>query len=386
MAIDIGAGAAVYAYNCATGNTEIDKTNPANATGVLTTFQVYAGATITNFKVGTAYGSGTSFTSRDYVSIGEVTSGSVQTFTGLACDVQTGDCIINHPPSGYIRHSTTGGSGIVYRSGDSFDGLVHTYTSGAAAGRVSLYSTGINVATVTTQEESDVSSSGMTGNGNITDTGGSGSDVTRRGFCYMEGTSGDPDANGTTLYAGEVVGSTANPSVAAKAFTAVNCTGLTKANGVLKIDLKCDAPEKLSNTGYQFELTSAGKSDTNEWDFYPPRSEITTSYKTFYFPLSACGSQGGELDVTAINYIRWYASSTDSSNITVSWRNAAILIGQTAVFDDGTFGTGSFSKSITGLSPSTNYRIRAYAVNVAETSYGTTVQARTLDHPYAIIF
>lgn len=256
MAITIGAGAANYGSACSTGNTEIDKTNPANATGVLTTFQVYAGATISNFKIGTAYGSGTSFTSRDYVSIGEVTSGSVQTFTGLACDVQTGDYIINHAPSGHIRYSTTGGSGVVYRSGDSFDGEAHTYTVGYASSRLSIYSTGISAATVTTQEESDVTSSGMVANGNITDTGGFGSDVTRRGFCYMEGTSGDP----------------------------------TTANSV--------------------------------------------------------------------------------------------------AYDDGTFGTGSFSKAITGLSPDTSYRIRAYAVNAAGTAYGATVQAQTLTGftPYAIIF
>lgn len=165
--------------------------------------------------------------------------------------------------------------------------------------------------------------------GTITVTnGGSGSDVTRRGFCYMEGTSGDPDANGTTLYAGKVVGTPSSNPVALKAFTAVNCTGLTKANGVLKIDIKCDAPEKLSSSlGRQIELTSSGKADTNEWSIVPPLSEITASYKTFYLPLSGATTTGGELDVTAINFIRIYAYSTDSSNITLSWRNAAILIG-----------------------------------------------------------
>ncbi len=47
-------------------------------------------------------------------------------------------------------------------------------------------------------------------------------------------------------------------------------------------------------------------------------------------------------------------------------------------YDDGDFGTGAFTKSITGLSPNTSYRVRAYAVNSAGTSYGTTVQVTTL--------
>ncbi len=48
------------------------------------------------------------------------------------------------------------------------------------------------------------------------------------------------------------------------------------------------------------------------------------------------------------------------------------------VYDDGSFGTGAFNKSITGLTPNTSYRVRAYAVNSAGTSYGTTVSVTTL--------
>jgi len=47
-------------------------------------------------------------------------------------------------------------------------------------------------------------------------------------------------------------------------------------------------------------------------------------------------------------------------------------------YDDGSFGTGAFNKSITGLTPNTSYRVRAYAVNSAGTSYGTTVDVTTL--------
>jgi hypothetical protein len=47
-------------------------------------------------------------------------------------------------------------------------------------------------------------------------------------------------------------------------------------------------------------------------------------------------------------------------------------------YDDGSFGTGAFTKIISGLTPNTSYRVRAYAVNSAGTGYGTTVQVTTL--------
>ena len=53
-------------------------------------------------------------------------------------------------------------------------------------------------------------------------------------------------------------------------------------------------------------------------------------------------------------------------------------------YDDGTFGTGTFSKVLTGLSPSTNYRVRPYAVNSAGTGYGTTVQLTTLTDEHTL--
>ncbi len=53
-------------------------------------------------------------------------------------------------------------------------------------------------------------------------------------------------------------------------------------------------------------------------------------------------------------------------------------------YDDGNFGTGTFNKVITGLSPSTNYRVRPYATNSGGTGYGTTVQLTTLTDEHTL--
>lgn len=46
-------------------------------------------------------------------------------------------------------------------------------------------------------------------------------------------------------------------------------------------------------------------------------------------------------------------------------------------YDDGDYGTGAYTKTITGLKANTTYRVRAYAVNSAGTGYGSTVSAIT---------
>ncbi|MDD4381726.1 MAG: hypothetical protein PHE21_00040 [Candidatus Dojkabacteria bacterium] len=52
-------------------------------------------------------------------------------------------------------------------------------------------------------------------------------------------------------------------------------------------------------------------------------------------------------------------------------------VADSTAYDDGTFGTGAYTKGLTGLSASTDYRVRAYAVNSVGTSYGITAQLTT---------
>ena len=56
----------------------------------------------------------------------------------------------------------------------------------------------IFIPTVSTQAVTNIEETTATGNGNITDLGGE--NCTTRGFCYMEGTSGDPTTADSTAY------------------------------------------------------------------------------------------------------------------------------------------------------------------------------------------
>lgn len=167
------------------------------------------------------------------------------------------DIALNSTSTLHSRHHTTNPATGVAWTWDDIDNLLAGLYATAYAVKEGgstvpyVYQTYIDVvytapATVTTQSASSITTTGFTGNGNITNTGGEGNDVTRRGFCYKAGTSGDP----------------------------------TTADSV--------------------------------------------------------------------------------------------------VYDDGAFGTGAYTKAVTGLSPATDYRVRAYAVNAAGTVYGDTVQVTTI--------
>ena len=143
--IDIGPGATDEAVALVGGYTYIEITNPANATGILTSIEIWANIDLTGCKVGTFSGTGTSYTPRDVVTIGNVTSGSKQTFTEdsesapIAIDVETGDFIGIYWATG---GKVDGKAGVnhYYKSGDQFAAGEQTYT--AENYILSIYGTG----------------------------------------------------------------------------------------------------------------------------------------------------------------------------------------------------------------------------------------------------
>ncbi|MBA7599357.1 hypothetical protein ES703_06389 [subsurface metagenome] len=118
--IDIGAPAIERELYTTPDFTRISKTNPANASGMLHTIEVYAFLNMTGLRVGTFYATnGSTFKCRDSVLIGDVEAGAVRTFTGLSIAVEAGDYIGCFSPSGGIQSGV--GEGWWYVTGEFID-------------------------------------------------------------------------------------------------------------------------------------------------------------------------------------------------------------------------------------------------------------------------
>lgn len=145
--IDIGAALSNRGSGGNPGTTYLLLANPANASGVLTTFKMYfsdAEEDPSGVKIGTFYGSSTDYTMRDKEDIGVVTKGSTQTFTGKNCDVSSDDLIGLYAANGDIEWSTSGGTGAYTKAGDYFDGSTYTYS--LSSGREgSFYAEGVTI-------------------------------------------------------------------------------------------------------------------------------------------------------------------------------------------------------------------------------------------------
>ena len=137
------------------------------------------------------------------------------------------------------------------------------------------------------------------------------------------------------LRAAEVSG-VGNPAQAVCSFGPVDCSGISKSNGYLRIDLKVSDPALMHSSG-QIEVTSGGTNDVNEWH----REDLhllglTADYVQYDLPLSLFITTNGELNVAAVNFIRWYQSSV-GADIGIYWRNAYLYgVGNgEVVFTDG---------------------------------------------------
>lgn len=148
-AIDIGPGATDRpSYSTEDGYTWISLDNPANGTGTLDTIEIWAETYIQGCKIGTYYGSGTSYTNRDCVTIGNVLTGSKQTFTGQSLSVQTGDYLGIYWTSGAIERDTSGYLGVYFLLGDQCGTGAQTYTLFPGDAH-SIYATGTTTPPVT---------------------------------------------------------------------------------------------------------------------------------------------------------------------------------------------------------------------------------------------
>ncbi|MBA7584581.1 hypothetical protein ES695_04225 [Candidatus Atribacteria bacterium 1244-E10-H5-B2] len=119
VTIDIGGEAIERSSEAAVTNTKIDKNNPANATGIITSVEIWAWTSLDDFEVAIFYMTDTNvFSTRSNHFIGAVTGGSKQTFkVNLA--VQEGDYIGYYGSVGTIGRDKAGGLGYWYFTGDS---------------------------------------------------------------------------------------------------------------------------------------------------------------------------------------------------------------------------------------------------------------------------
>jgi hypothetical protein len=124
--------------------------------------------------------------SADYETIGAVTAGSAQNFTGLNLTAYQNDYIGMYWSGGNMEVEGSGGYDVQY-TGDKI-GYTGDYTTFESYDRETAFgATGVTAPTCTTQAVTIIQLSSATGNGNVTDTGGA---ITERGICWN--TTGTP--------------------------------------------------------------------------------------------------------------------------------------------------------------------------------------------------
>ena len=145
--IDMGSAAISRAYILGAVTTTVDKNNPANASGKITSVQIYASSPLTACKVAIFHVvSGNNLSARDIQLIGNVAAGSTQTFE-VDLNVEEGDYIGAYWTSGNIDRDVFG-VGYWYVSGDKIPCTDTTFSFNATK-TMSLYGTG------TTEEEEE---------------------------------------------------------------------------------------------------------------------------------------------------------------------------------------------------------------------------------------
>ncbi len=193
------------------------------------------------------------------------------------------------------------------------------------------------LASITTNVITSISSTSAIGGGNITSSGGL--PVTQRGICWS--ISRNPTTSDSRIYSGSGLGQ-----------FSISFSGL------------------LSNTTYYvraFAINNAGTSYGNEVSFITASLPILTTLPANL--ITQTTAQCGGL-----------ITSAGSSNVTVR----GIAYGTTPNpttsnnYITGGSGTGSFLATITGLTSSTTYYIRAFASNSFGTSYGNEISFKTL--------
>lgn len=123
-------GPTVNSYQTTVSRTTINRAHAATVAGKITKVYLYfQSANASNVKIGTFYGSGASFTNRDYAIIDTVVQGSVQSFD-VDIDVKVGDYIGVYwtTANAYLKLAIGGTNTRIYYAGDAFGEGAQNYT------------------------------------------------------------------------------------------------------------------------------------------------------------------------------------------------------------------------------------------------------------------
>ena len=222
-----------------------------------------------------------------------------------------------------------------------------TNSLGTAYGSDLVFTTLANpvAPSVNTTAATNISQTSATSGGNVTSDGGI--TVTARGVCWSisanpsVATSHTTNGTGIGIFNSNLTGLTANATYHVRAY-ATNTAG----------------------TSYGSDLTFTTLTN-------PVSPSVSTTAATSISQATA--TSGGNV------------TSDGGSSVSargVCWSTSANPITSTNHTTDGS-GTGIFTSSLTGLAANTTYHVRAYAINLAGTSYGSDLSFITSSNPVA---
>lgn len=174
-AIDVGDEAIDRNSAAGGGRTRVSRNNTANGTGEITSVEIWANTNLVNCEVATFdLISPDKLSTRGTHTIGGVTSGSKQTFSGLHISVQNGDYLGLYYSTGDIEWSTDLGGNSYRAEGDWIPCTNHTFMGYGPGSRLSLYGTGEtwDPPTVSTVAADNIGQTTANPKGNVTATGG----------------------------------------------------------------------------------------------------------------------------------------------------------------------------------------------------------------------
>jgi uncharacterized protein (TIGR02145 family) len=334
----------------------------SNITGLIGGTTYYVRAYATN-KTGTAYGMAMSFKSQPATfpvltttNISAITQNSAMcggtiTSDGAASITVRGVCWSTSVNPTVANSKTTNDTGIgVFTSlitgltiGTTYYVRAYaTNSTGTAYGNQIVFTT-INIPTLTTTAVSAKTQASATSGGNITNDGGS--TIAVRGLCWntlpnpTTANSKTTDGTGTGAFTSSMTGLSLGTTYYARAY-ASNSVGTAYGNEIVFTTI--NVPTLITNEVSAITGTTAisGGNVTNT----------------------------GDADIIA----RGVCWSTSSNPTTANSKTI-----------DG-IGIGIFTSSITGLTVSTTYYVRAYAINSAGTSYGNEMIFATTNVPITI--